>query len=289
MAFTMPTNIESRPVTVIGGGTLGRKIALMLSNRGGTVRVVDKIPEVREAAKAYVDEMTPTVVKSIDGGKAGTIELYEDMADAVPGSWLVVEAVPEKKDFKISIFGELDKIADADAILATNSSSYASEEIIGEVEHPERVCNVHFYQPPELPAADLMSCGQTDEQVLPFLKEELAKHGVYGFVAAKKSTGFIFNRIWAAIKRECLSVVADGVSTPQDIDQMWMINFGMSWGPFQLMDKVGLDVVRDIELHYMDERPGLPTNTIELLDEYIARGDLGKKSGKGFYDYSQES
>ena len=92
-----------------------------------------------------------------------------------------------------------------------------------------------------------------------------------------------------AVKHAGLSVVADGVSTPQDIDQMWMINFGMSWGPFQLMDKVGLDVVRDIELHYMDERPGLPTNTIELLDEYIARGDLGKKSGKGFYDYSQES
>jgi 3-hydroxybutyryl-CoA dehydrogenase len=83
-------------------------------------------------------------------------------------------------------------------------------------------------------------------------------------------------------------VVADGVSNPADIDQMWMINFGMDWGPFQLMDKVGLDVVRDIELHYLEERPGLPTNTIELLDSYIARGELGRKSGKGFYDYAQD-
>jgi 3-hydroxybutyryl-CoA dehydrogenase len=84
-------------------------------------------------------------------------------------------------------------------------------------------------------------------------------------------------------------VVADGVSNPQDIDQMWMVNFGMDWGPFQLMDRVGLDVVRDIELHYMDERDGLPTNTIELLDTYIARGELGMKTGKGFYDYGGQA
>lgn len=287
MPFSMPQNIESRPVTVIGGGTLGRKIALMMANRGGVVRIVDKIPQVREAAKAYVEENLPALVATIDGGKVGTVELYDDMAYAVPGAWLVVECVPEKLDLKKAIFGELDQLADPDAILATNSSSYASEEMIDHVKHPERVCNVHFYQPPELAAADLMSSGHTDEAILPFLKEELAKHGVFGFIAAKKSTGFIFNRIWAAIKRECLAVVADGVSTPADIDQMWMINFGMDWGPFQLMDKVGLDVVRDIELHYLQERPGLPTNTIELLDGYIDRGELGRKSGKGFYDYSQ--
>ena len=285
MAFTMPQNIESRPVTVIGGGTLGRKIALMMADRGGVVRVVDKIPEVREAAKAYVEENLPALAATIDGGAVGRIELSDDMAAAVKGAWLVVECIPEKLELKTAIFGELDQLADDDAILASNSSSYASEEMIGLVKRPERVCNVHFYQPPEMPAADLMSCGHPDPAILPFLKEELAKHGVYGFIAATKSTGFIFNRIWAAIKRECLAVVADGVSNAADIDQMWMLNFGMTWGPFELMDKVGLDVVRDIELHYLHERPGLPTNTIELLDGYIARGELGRKTGKGFYDY----
>ena len=98
-----PQHIETRPVTVIGGGTLGRKIALMMADRGGLVRVVDKIPEVREAAKAYVAENLPALAATIDGGAVGTIELYDDMADAVPGAWLVVECIPEKLELKLSL------------------------------------------------------------------------------------------------------------------------------------------------------------------------------------------
>ena len=183
-------------------------------------------------------------------------------------------------------YTHLDSISD---ILASNSSSYPTSAFSDSVQNPARLLNMHYLMPPQATPVELMSCGHTDPAVIELMNKLLPSYGLTPYKVEAESMGFIFNRIWAAIKRECLSVVADGVSTPQDIDQMWMINFGMSWGPFQLMDKVGLDVVRDIELHYMDERPGLPTNTIELLDEYIARGDLGKKSGKGFYDYSQES
>ena len=289
MTYSLPTNIDSRPVTVIGAGTLGRRIALMMADRGGVVRIFDMIPEQRQAAKVFVDSELPALVPTIEGGAEGTVELHDDLATALRGAWLVVEAIPEKKDLKQTLFGDLDRLADADAILATNSSSYAAADIIDNVEHPERVCNLHFYVPPGMPGADLMSSGHTDPAIFDLLQTQLRKHGIFAFLASKKSTGFIFNRIWAAIKRECLMVVADGVSNPQDIDQMWMVNFGMDWGPFQLMDRVGLDVVRDIELHYMDERDGLPTNTIELLDTYIARGELGMKTGKGFYDYGGQA
>ncbi len=286
MTYALPTDIDNRPVTVIGAGTLGRRIAVFLADRGGHVRIVDKIAEVREAAKAYVDEQLPLLVAEIEGGIEGTVEYTDDLEGALKGAWLVIEAIPEKLDLKKELFGQLDALADADAIIATNSSSYACGEMIDHVQHPERVINLHFYMLPEQRAADLMSSGHTDPAVLELVKERLPRHGVYGFIAGQTSTGFIFNRIWAAIKRECLAVVAEGVSTPADIDQMWMLNYRLDWGPFMLMDKVGLDVVRDIELHYIDERPGLPTTTIAILDEYIARGELGVKTGKGFYDYA---
>ncbi|MFF3919772.1 3-hydroxyacyl-CoA dehydrogenase family protein [Streptomyces sp. NPDC001852] len=104
----------------------------------------------------------------------------------------------------------------------------------------------------------------------------------------QKSTGFIFNRIWAAIKREALEVVAEGVSTPQDVDEMWKINTGAPAGPFRMMDQVGLDVVLDIEKHYAAENPALPTGPRELLEKYVDAGHLGVKTGQGFYTYSHQ-
>ncbi|KAE8765497.1 3-hydroxyacyl-CoA dehydrogenase family protein [Georgenia thermotolerans] len=288
MTFTLPTNIENRPAAVIGAGTLGRRIALMLADRGGLVRIYDLSADARDAAKAFVEEQLPRVVETVDGGRPGTVELTDDLAAAVADAWLVVEAVPEKLDLKREIFAELDRVAAPDAILASNSSSYASGDFIDDVAHPERVVNLHFYQPPVMNAADLMSSGRTDPAVLDLLQQVLPPHGIHPFVAHEKSTGFIFNRIWAAIKRECLSVVADGVSTPQDIDAMWKINWGTAFGPFELMDRVGLDVVKDIELHYIAENPALSDKTIKVLDSYLERGELGVKSGKGFYDHGEK-
>jgi 3-hydroxybutyryl-CoA dehydrogenase len=101
--------------------------------------------------------------------------------------------------------------------------------------------------------------------------------------------GFIYNRIWAAIKRESLAVVAEGVSTPQVVDQLFQSVLG-SLGPFRRMDKVGLDVVLDIEEHYAAIRPGIPAEPHQLLKRYIERGHLGIKSGKGFYsDYEEKA
>lgn len=282
MTYQTPKDIDSRHVAVIGAGTLGRRIALMLSDRGGTVRVFDTVAAACEQSRQFIDEQMPDLLKKIDGGKAGTVEFTDDMEKAVKGAWLVIEAVPEKLDLKKSLFGQLDKIADADTILASNSSSYACGDFIDEVEHPERVLNTHFYQPPKLNVVEMMSSGSTDPAIFELLTEVFPKHGLPTFLAMAKSTGFIFNRIWAAIKRECLRVVADGVSTPEDINEIWKVNFGMDWGPFELMDNVGLDVVRDIELHYMEEDPGLDDRPIRVLDEYINRGELGAKSGKGF-------
>lgn len=287
MSFTLPGNIEERPVAVIGAGTLGRRIALMFADRGGLVRIHDKSGEAGAAARGYVEEQLPDLVKRIDGGRAGRVVVTDDLAEALSDAWLVVEAVPERLDLKKEIFGELDRTAASDAILASNSSSYASSEFIDRVSRPERVLNMHFYMPPRQNAVDIMSDGATAPGVMELLKKELPKYGVFPFEAHKESTGFIFNRIWAAIKREALSVVAEGVSTPQDVDEMWKINMGLEAGPFHMMDQVGLDVVLDIENHYADENPHLSPGPRELLGKYVDAGHLGVKTGQGFYTYDR--
>jgi 3-hydroxybutyryl-CoA dehydrogenase len=195
--------------------------------------------------------------------------------------------IPEKLDLKKKIFGELDKLAPADAILASNSSSFPASQFINEVSEAgkSRVVNTHFYMPPTQKAVEVMSCGFTDEVVIDTLMDTFPGYGgLTPFFVHKESVGFIFNRVWAAIKRECLNVVATGVSTPQDIDNIFLVNTGSPMGPFKEMDMVGLDVILAIEEHYAELTPSLPAGPRELLKKYIAEGRLGVKSGKGFYE-----
>ena len=286
MTTTMPTDFETRPVTVIGGGTLGRRVALMFAARGGEVRIVDAAEEAAAEAVAYVERELPALVGAIDGGAVGRAAAFSDLPSAVAGAWLVVEAVPERRELKSEIFGRLDRYADHDAILATNSSSYPSSALISGVERPERVVNLHFFMPPQQRAAEIMSCGKTDAEVLAFLSSVLPHFGIRPFVAKTESMGFIFNRVWAAIKREALQVVASGVATPEEFDDLWRLNTGLPIGVFQGMDRVGLDVALDIEESYAAKYPELPSAPRELLREYVQAGRLGVKTGRGFYTYS---
>jgi 3-hydroxybutyryl-CoA dehydrogenase len=284
MSFNVPTNFESRPVAVIGAGTLGRRIALMFAAHGAEVKIYDLAEAQRHAAVDYASQNLPPLTDQFTGLVPGEVSAEADLAKAVHDAWLVVEAIPERLELKKQMFGQLDELASSDAILASNSSSYASRMFLDNVNHPERVLNIHFYMPPKQNAVDVMSCGKTDRDVLDFVMATLPDFGLYPFEARRESTGFIFNRIWAAVKRESLEVVAEGVSTPQEVDEMFQINTGSAAGPFRMMDQVGLDVVLDIEEHYCAEHPEYPEGPRRLLRRYLQRGRLGVKSGAGFYD-----
>ena len=283
MNFLLPTDYASRPVAVIGAGTLGRRIALIFAAHGAQVTIYDLAETQRDAAIDYVTQELPGLADQLPGVSPGQVSAEADLAEAVGKAWLVVEAIPERLELKTQMFGQLDELSAADAILASNSSSYASRMFLDKVHHPERVLNIHFYMPPKQNAVDVMSSGLTDRNVIDFVMATLPQFGIYPFEARKESTGFIFNRVWAAVKRESLEVVAEGVSTPQDIDQMFQLNTG-SAGPFRMMDQVGLDVVLDIEEHYCAEHPEYPEGPRRLLRTYIQQGRLGVKSGTGFYD-----
>jgi 3-hydroxybutyryl-CoA dehydrogenase len=286
MAYSLPEDVNERPVTIAGAGTLGRRIAAVFAAGGTDVRIFDPSAEQRDAGRDYIEQNVADVQQALDlhPDRTGRVEATDDLPGAVDGAWLVVESVPERVDLKIEVFGELDRVAAPDAVLATNSSSLPSRLVIDKVEHPERVLNMHYQQPPELNAVELMSCGKTDPAVIDALMEKLPEYGLAPFRVRRESDGFIFNRIWASIKRECLMVVEEGVASPEDVDEMWRIFTRPGIAPFELMDRVGLDIVLAIEEHYADVRTGIPEGPRTLLRRYVDEGRLGTKSGGGFYD-----
>lgn len=287
MSYTLPRDVDDRPIAIDGAGTLGKRIGSVYAAAGTDVRIFDVSQAQREAARDYVNEQVDEVrsVLNLTGSRLGQVAVFDDLAEAVRGAWMVIEAIPERLDLKREVLGQLDKLVDSDAILASNSSSFPTSQMIDKVKRPERVLNTHYQQPPDLNAVELMSCGKTDESLIDALMEKIPQYGLVPFRVRRESDGFIFNRVWAAIKRECLMVVEEGVATPEDVDGMWEIFTAPGVPPFRLMDRVGLDVVLNIEEHYASVRPGLPEGPRKLLRELIEDGKLGVKSGRGFYEY----
>jgi 3-hydroxybutyryl-CoA dehydrogenase len=290
MTFVLPPDVGQRPVTIDGAGTLGRRIAAVYVAGGTDVHVHDVSSDQLEACRQFVSENVDRVRTVLDmhpSGGAGRIAVHEDLDAAVPGSWMVIETVPEDLELKRQVMAQLDRLCDSDAILASNSSSLPTSQMLDGVRHRWRVLNTHYQQPPELNAVELMSSGETDEGIIPALMSELPEYGLVPFWVRRESDGFIFNRIWASIKRECLMVVDEGVAMPADVDAMWDIFTSAGIPPFKLMDRVGLDIVLAIEEHYASVRSALPEGPRKMLREYIDRGWVGVKSGHGFYEYAE--
>jgi len=264
---------------------LGRRIAASWVVAGYQVVLCDLSEQQRNAAKDYIEHSREEYAK-ITGGhrKHANFTTTESTEAAVKNAWLVIEALPEKLDLKISMMGQLDQRAPHDCILASNSSSYKSRLMLDKVDPSRRlrVCNMHYYMPPGNNVVELMTCGETHQDVLSFLKSKLEDVGMTPAVARKESTGFIFNRLWAAIKRESLLIMAEGVSEPKEIDRLFLTMFkGNPVGPCGMMDAVGLDTVAFIEDNYVQERHLDPTARDWLQQNFVDKGKFGAKSGKG--------
>jgi 3-hydroxyacyl-CoA dehydrogenase len=251
----------------------------------------DSNPEQTNAAKEYIDGALGQVISDIvHDGKAGSLRLFSDRDEALKTSWIVVEAVPEVKQLKIDLLGELDSILPLDVILATNSSSYTPSELNAKVTHRNRLISTHYYMPPSVLALEVMPIEDTHPDIAPLIMKEATKVGLKPYHVRKESVGLIANRIWAAIKRECLYVASQGIAEPAEIDALLKEALGFKVPPFQLMDSVGLDVVLDIEQHYQKTRPGqCPPEAAAFAESYVKQGKLGVKSGEGFYKHPKDA
>jgi 3-hydroxybutyryl-CoA dehydrogenase len=213
------------------------------------------------------------------------ITVAANLAEAVAGADIVIEAVREDLETKRALFAEVSHLA-PDVILTTNSSSLPSSQIASAVADPGRFLNTHFFAPIWTRAmVELMGSGATRPDVMDAVERFTRSLGLVTAVVRGDSKGFIINRVWRAVKRESLRVVDEGHADPADVDRLWMLFFGTPYGPFGIMDMVGLDVVSDNETSYQNVATDPTETPSAILRERLDAGDLGEKSGQGFYSH----
>lgn len=205
---------------------------------------------------------------------------------------LIIEAVPEKLELKRKIFKEIDQSASPNAIITTNSSSIPISKLEDSVERKDKVMNLHFYNLFTMPMADIMRGTQTSEETFQKVKIWVESIDITPLEVKKECYGFVFNRIWRAIKKDCLKIWAGGFADIETVDKAWNIFcqyfIKNKYGPFQFMDRIGLDVIYDIEMSYFKNSGLIDDKPPDALKEMVEKGELGVKTGKGFYNYNKK-
>lgn len=279
-------------VWVVGVGTMGRQIALRCALAGHRVCQVGPSRATRESAWAFQTgwldaaaargDITAAQAQSVPD----SLQMVSDMDQARFMPDLVIETVPEDLALKRRVFAQLDRTCPPSTILATNSSSIPISKLEDATSRPDKVANMHFHFPLRTPGiVEVMAGSVTAEDALRFIAAFVMGLGLIPLRVRRESKGFIFNRVWRAVTKECLRVVDEGVAPHEDVDRAWMAIVGTSIGPFGLMDGVGLDVVGDIEVSCHQESGDPCDLAPRLLVDRVEQGRLGIKSGEGFYHY----
>ncbi|MFX1303468.1 MAG: 3-hydroxyacyl-CoA dehydrogenase family protein [Promethearchaeota archaeon] len=263
-------------ISVIGAGYMGRQIIKKSAMFNYDVKVFDTN---LEGLKQYIEE-----IKEKEDIKR-EITLYDDLSEAVKNTDLVIEAIPEILELKRDVFSQIDKVAPPHAIIATNSSSIPISKLEAVVKRRDKVMNIHFYHLFDYPMADLMKGTQTSDETFEKGKKWVESIDITPLIVKKECYGFVFNRVWRAIKKDCLKIWGDGYADFKDVDKAFKIFTSKSKGPFEFMDEIGLDVIYDIEMSYFKKSGDPDDKPPQALKDKVDRGELGKKSGKGFYNW----
>ncbi len=278
---------------MLGAGAMGRQIALQIARNAMPVSLYDIDASVLGDAQAeHKRIIAEWVASGIEaersvGAITANLRYAADLPAALRAADLVIESVPERLELKRNVFRQIDCLARPGTIIASNSSSMRVSLLEDATERPQLVANLHFYNPVwHSPMVEIGAGSCTRGEVLAALDLFARRIGLLPLRIRRESTGFIFNRVWRAIKKEVMKVADSGVASVEDIDRAWMIKFGREHlPPFAQMDRIGLDVIHDIEMRYAQESGDADDMPRPLLTEKIERGELGVKSGRGFYNY----
>lgn len=272
---------EIKNISVIGAGFTGKQIAATTALYEYNVNVFDINSDILEKAKKYINGVLKRNKKQ---QLISNVSYYIQIEDSVNNADLVIEATPENIELKKKVFSQIDRIAPAHTIIATNSSSIPVSKIENVVKREDKVLNIHFYPPiPTRPMADIMRGSKTSEETFNIGKKWIESIGCHPIVLKKEVHGFVFNRMWHAARREALKLWAGDYADIETIDLAWKTFTGMKMGPFVLMDGIGLDTVYSVQMSYYHESGDPRDKPPDALKTMVEKGDLGMKSGKGFY------
>ncbi len=279
-------------IGVIGSGIMGHGIAQVAATAGITVRLNDISDDILEKARNNIDR---SLEKGMKKGKInlddkakilGRISFESDVTKAVENVDLVVEAVPENIELKKQTFRKLDELTRSDTILATNTSQYSITEIASVVSEPSRVIGMHWFNPPVImKLIEIIRGLDTSDAVVESIRTFAAKAGKQ-IVVCKDSTGFISTRVLLALRLECYRLLEEGIASKEDIDKTLKLAFGHPMGQFELADFSGLDIeVPSCES--LAKVFGGRFRPPQALMQRVKAGRLGRKTGRGWYDYQQ--
>ena len=286
--------VTIRTVAVIGAGTMGAGIAQVCAQAGWKTRLFDAFPDGLEAGMNRIDAFWD---KGISRGKTTAeqketwsqhLAPFSELADAVNGVDLVIEAVPEILELKQRIFADLDRLAPEDAILGTNTSGLKISDIASATSRPEKVIGMHFFNPvPIMKLLELVRHENVADSTVEVAREVGQAMGKT-CILVNDVPGFATSRLGVVLGNEAIRMLADGVASAADIDTAMRLGYKHPMGPLELTDLVGLDVRRDILNNLAEAFDDESYRPHPLLNKLVEAGELGKKTGKGFYEWTDD-
>ncbi len=283
---------DIKKICIIGAGNMGHQISLSAALAGYQVACTDVSLEILDKAEKFARTyLSERIAKGkISQEKAdmalSNLSFTPSLEEAATRADFVIEAAVEKIDIKRKLFADLDRITPSHAILATNSSFIVSSKVADATNRPDKVCNMHFFNPAlVMKLVEVVQGPHTSQETVEIAMGLCESMGKVGVLLNKEIYGFLVNRILDAINQESLFLVDTGIATPEQIDIAVVNALGHPMGPFRLMDLTGIDLAYFASMERYQDTGDLKKKPSPTIVEKYARGEYGKKVQKGFYSY----